>query len=213
MIPRINAYSPSDMLTDPFFNEARYVGRGGYYKGNANYQCVNYAIGRSCEIAGKPVCYYSGISTKAQIEKPMMNRSGYGNANSWMNDTLWQKGNTPKIGAVMVYGSGYGGGYGHVRVVEKIEDGKIFYSGANESRRLAFKWIDPPTVTQNGFLGYIYNPYIEDYDQLVSENATLKAELSRISAEKEKAEELLAKADKVLQEAQNKLGRIKEICG
>ena len=211
MIPRTSAYIPTDMLKDPFYNEAKYVGKGGYYKGNGNYQCVNYAIGRSCEIAGKAVCYYSGISTKAQIEKPMMNRSGYGNACSWMSDTLWQKGTVPKVGAVMVYGAGYGGGYGHVRVVEQIEDGRIFYSAANESRRLAFKWIDAPKVTQNGFLGYIYNPYVQEYDQLISENATLKAELSRITAEKQQAEELLAKADKALQTAQNKLERIKEL--
>lgn len=204
MIPRINGYNPTDMLTDPFYNEAKYVGRGGFYKGNANYQCVNYAIGRSCEIAGKPVCYYSGISTKTQIEKPMMNRSGYGNAVNWMADTLWQKGTTPKVGAIMVYGKTYGGGYGHVRVVEKIEGNKIFYSAANESRRLAFKWIDMPTISQSGFLGYIYNPFAETDSEAI---------ISQLRAEIQQAEELLARQDKALQEAQNKIERIKEICG
>lgn len=186
MIPRINGYNPTDMLTDPYFNEAIYVGRGGFYKGNGNYQCVNYAIGRSCEIAQKPICYFSGITTKSQIEKPMMNRSGYGNAINWWNDTLWQKGSEPRLGAVMVYGSSYGGGYGHVRVVEQIENGRIFYSGANESRRLAFKWIDMPTVSQSGFLGYIYNPFTETDSEAI---------ISQLRTELQQAEELLVRAN------------------
>ena len=211
MIPRTSPFSPTDMLTDPFFNEAKYVGKGGYYKGNGNYQCVNYAIGRSCEIAQKPICYYSGISTKAQIEKPMMNRSGYGNAVNWWSDTLWQKGYEAKVGAVMVYGAGYGGGYGHVRIVEKIEDGRIFYSAANESRRLAFKWIDMPKVSANNFLGYIYNPNIQDYDQLLIENASLKAEISRLSSEKQQAEELLGKYETSLKKAQDTIQKIRDL--
>lgn len=191
------------MLTDTFFNEAKYVGKGGYYKGNANYQCVNYAIGRSCEIAGKPVCYYSGISTKAQIDKPMMNRSGYGNAVNWWNDTLWSKGSDPRLGAIMVYGKNYGGGYGHVRIVEKIEDGRIFYSGGNESRRMAFNWIDIPKVSANNFLGYIYNPYAEtEYEAIIGD----------LRAEMEKYKQLVAEQDKALQKAQNKIERIKELC-
>lgn len=192
------------MLTDTFFNEAKYVGKGGYYKGNANYQCVNYAIGRSCEIAGKPVCYFSGISQKSQIDKPMMNRSGYGNAVNWWSDTLWQKGSDPRLGAIMVYGKNYGGGYGHVRIVEKIEDGRIFYSGGNESRRMAFNWIDIPKVSANNFLGYIYNPYAEtEYEAIISD----------LRAEMEKYKQLVAEQDKALQKAQNKIERIKELCG
>ena len=160
MIVRDSVKNPTNMLSSPFYNEAKYVGKGGFYKGNSNYQCVNYAIGRTCEIANREVCYYNGISTKDQIEKPLMNRSGYGNAKNWLNDTLWEKGSEARIGAIMVYGKNWGSGLGHVRVVEKIEDDKIFYSAGNESGEMAFKWISKPTITANGFLGYIYNPYV-----------------------------------------------------
>lgn len=165
MVERISTTNPTNMLTSDFYNGQKYVGKGGYYKGNKNYQCVNYAVARTCEIAGVPVCYFSKIdnpTTKEQIEKPMFNRSGYGNAISWLKDTLWEKGSEPKLGAVMVYGSAYGNGYGHVRVVEKIEDDKLFISGANENKQMAFKWIDKPQITATGFLGYIYNPYAKE---------------------------------------------------
>lgn len=191
MIPRTSVTSPTNISTDPYFNEARYVGKGGYYRGNSSYQCVNYAIGRTCEISGKAVCYYSGISTKSQIEKPMMNRSGYGNAINWWNDTLWQKGSEPRLGAVMVYGKNYGGGYGHVRVVEKIDGDKIYYSGANESNRMAFAWINKPSITSGGFLGYIYNPFVGG-----TTNEELTERIQELEAQVNQAEELLAKANK-----------------
>lgn len=162
MISRTSTINPTDMLTSAFYNEAKYVGKGGYYKGNKNYQCVNFAVAETTRIANKAVCYYSGISTKKQIEKPMFNRSGYGNAVNWLKDTLWEKGTTPKLGAVMVYGSAYGNGYGHVRIVEKIDGDKLFIAGANENKQMAFKWIDKPQITATSFLGYIYNPYVKE---------------------------------------------------
>lgn len=177
MIPRTSTINPTDMLTSVFYNEQKYVGKSGYYKGNKNYQCVNYAIGRTCEIANRAVCYYSKIdhpTTKKDIENPMMNRSGYGSAKYWLSETLWEKGSEPKVGAVMVYGSAYGNGYGHVRVVEKIDGDRLFISGGNESGKMAFKWIDAPKVTATGFLGYIYNPYLED-----GNNALIKFDLDK----------------------------------
>lgn len=204
MIPRTSITDPTNIATDPYYNEAKYVGRGGYCNGNTNYQCVNFAVGETTRLAGRAVCYYSGISTKADITRPMFNRSGYGNAVNWWNDTLWPKGTEPKPGAIMVYGSNYGGGYGHVRVVEKVEGGKVFYAAANESRRMAFAWINAPKVTANGFLGYIYNPFIE-------ETAQLEAKIEQLEASLQQAEELLAEQDKALKTAQNKLERIREI--
>lgn len=204
MIPRVAENVPSDMRTDPFYNAARYVGKGGYYKGNTNYQCVNYAIGRTCEISGKAVCYYSGISTKAQIEKPMMNRGGYGNAVNWWTDTLWEKGTEAKVGAVMVYGKNWGGGYGHVRIVEKVDGDRIFYSAGNEYRSMAFNWIDKPKISANGFLGYIYNPFVDT-------DAAYEAIIGDLRAQLQQAEELLARQDKALQTAQDKLQRIKDL--
>lgn len=204
MIPRTSSTVPTNMLTDPYYNEARYCGRTGYYAGNSSYQCVNFAIAESCRLKGAPVTYYSGISTKADITRPMFNRSGYGNAVNWWADTLWPKSNAPQLGAIMVYGSAYGGGLGHVRVVEKIEGNRIFYAAANEGGKLAFKWIDKPSISSTGFLGYIINPFIPD-------TSSLEAKIEQLEASLHQAEELLARQDKALQMAQNKLTRIREI--
>ena len=167
MIVRDSIYNPTNMETSPYYNEAKYVGKGGYYKGNNSYQCVNYGIGRTCELSKQPITYYNGISTKDQIAKPMFNRSGYGDACNWIRDTLWEVGDVAKVGAIMVYGKGWGGGLGHIRVVEKIEGNKIFYSASNENRQMAFKWIDMPKITNTGFLGYIYNPFINETSNLI----------------------------------------------
>lgn len=166
MIKRTSINSPTSMYYSEYYNNKKYCGSGGYFNGRYKngYQCVNYAVSRSCEIAGKPVCYYNGTSEKKDIEKPMFNRYGYGNAVDWLKDTLWEHGTTPKVGAIMVYGKAYGSGYGHVRVIEDIVDGKIVYSGANESNLMAFKTLDIPTITTTGFLGYIYNPYVDSTD-------------------------------------------------
>ena len=162
MIKRTSITYPTSMYTSDYYNLAKYCGKTGYFNGRYKngYQCVNYAVSRTCELANRAVCYFTGISNKADIDKPMFNRAGYGNAKEWWNDTLWEKGSEPKLGAIMVYGSSYGGGYGHVRVVEAIEGDKITYSGANESNLMAFKTLTKPKVTSTGFLGYIYNPYL-----------------------------------------------------
>ena len=166
MIKRTSITSPTSMYTSEYYNNKKYCGSTGYFNGRYKngYQCVNYAVSRSCEIAQRPCCYYSGTSEKKDIEKPMFNRYGYGNAVDWLKDTLWEKGTTPKIGAIMVYGKAYGNGYGHVRVIEDIVDGKIVYSGANESNAMAFKTLSIPSITTTGFLGYIYNPYVDSSD-------------------------------------------------
>ncbi len=166
MIRRTSITSPTSMYTSDYYNQPKYCGKTGYFNGRYKngYQCVNYAVSRSCEIAQRPCCYYSGISTKEDIEKPMFKRSGYGNAVEWMNDTLWETGAEPKVGAIMVYGKAYGNGYGHVRVVEAINGNTISYSGANESNLMAFKTLTKPSISATGFLGYIYNPYVTEFN-------------------------------------------------
>lgn len=212
MIPRISTTNPSDMLSTTFFNAPNYVGKTGYYAGNTNYQCVSYAIGRQCEISQRTVTYYSGISTKSQIEKPMFNRSGYGNAKNWWTDTLWQKGSEAKVGAVMVYGSNYGGGYGHVRVVEKIENGKIFYSAGNESGKMAFKWINIPKVSANNFLGYIYNPYLDTSNPALAQQiVNLEGQILKLRATLTERDKEITSLNSSLKEAEDKLDKIKAI--
>lgn len=167
MIQRTSIYNPTDMNTSEFYNDAKYVGKNCFYKGNSNYQCTYYANARSSELAGKPITYWSGTSTKEQIEKPLFNRYGFDNAKDWLNQTNWETGTEAKIGAIMVYGSSWGSGLGHVRIVEAISGNKITYSAGNESKQMAFKTISKPTISANGFLGYIYNPYVTETSQRI----------------------------------------------
>lgn len=172
MIKRTSLTSPSDMNTSKFFNDKIYVGKNSYYKGNKNYQCVMYANARSSEIAGKPITYWTGISAKKDIEKPLFNRYGFGNAATWIKDTNWEVGTVPKAGAIMVYGTSWGSGYGHVRIVEEVRGNKLLISGGREvGNNCAFKEIDIPQITSTGFMGYIYNPYVKE------ESKSVKSEL------------------------------------
>lgn len=164
---RTSIYSPTSMYTSPFYNEGRYVGKTGYFNGRYKngYQCVNYAVARSCELSNGAVCYYDSLGAKPSEtvnQKPLFKRSGYGNACTWLDDTLWEKGTIPKVGAIMVYGADWGGGYGHVRIVEAIGNGVLTISGANESNDMAFKQIAIPSISKKGFMGYIYNPNIQE---------------------------------------------------
>lgn len=186
MNKRTSIYNPTDMNTSEFYNDKKYVGRNCYYKGNQNYQCTYYANARSSEIAGKPITYWSGTSEKKDIEKPLFNRYGLGNAKDWLSQTNWEVGSEPKVGAIMVYGSSWGSGLGHVRIVEEINGDQITYSGGNENKKMAFKTITKPSITSTGFLGYIYNPYLTQkkdyetlYNEVCKENEVLKSKIAK----------------------------------
>ena len=121
--------------------------------------CTCYAAGRSAEIADAPL----------GTEVPG------GNAKTWWTTTTWQKGSEPKVGAICVWGSS-SVQYGHVAVVERVnDDGSVLISQSNYTRSSASamntNYFQTKThklvVGQKGtltspFLGYIYNPYIND---------------------------------------------------
>lgn len=102
--------------------------------------CTWYAWGRISEIYGRQL------------------PSGYfiHDAYTWWSDNkngnFFNYGSTPRVGAIAVWGSSYYG-YGHVAVVEKIENGKVYVSQSSYNTYL-FKYAQLPSPEH--LLGYIY---------------------------------------------------------
>lgn len=131
-----------------------------YYADNPFYQsgygmpnCTCYAWGRFYELSG---------------ERPTLS---LGNAENWYNyNDGYERGKTPRLGAVIVWAKGAVGnssdGAGHVAIVEQINpDGSIVTSNsAWRSTNFYMKTHD--NSYSNGsaytFLGFIYNPVVFD---------------------------------------------------
>lgn len=105
-------------------------------KGN----CTWYAWGRAYELTGT---------------KPQPGLTG--NAYTWWNGAAgkYSRGSTPKVGAIAVWKSNmpYSGGCGHVAIVEKIENGKVYISESGYPNTL-FKYRE--IYSTNYLYGYIY---------------------------------------------------------
>ena len=144
---------------DPFYMT---TGAGGYNKcvsisnGFVLANCTGYAWGRFCEEAGITTC-----------------RLSTGNAQNWFgNSDGYERGTTPRIGAVMCWGAGAHSKYGHVAIVEEVfADGSVSASMSNysEDGSLPFwerRTYSPPYLSPTGlpFQGFIYNPYLEKCD-------------------------------------------------
>lgn len=151
--------SSAPSVTNPWYVKAGY---GGYNRcieiNSATHSClpncVGYAWGRFCEGAGVTNC---NLST--------------GNAVTfWTQADGYQRGQTPRVGSVIVWsgGSGAYAGYGHVAICEAINpDGSILISQSAASGA----WWYTDTIwpgqrygykNQLSWLGFIYNPYIDD---------------------------------------------------
>ena len=162
--PYNNHYYVGPTTTQYFYN----------YSNVSNYQCTAYCLGRLGEIAGEPVCSFKNYPSSPK-HYAFQNRldkgtTGFGNANEWYDDTTWSKTTDktkPKLGAIVCYSKYKGdGGGGHVQIVEKI-DGNTIYVSQNQtcyggSFLTAINVNDLPSSGTNIFMGYIYNPYIDD---------------------------------------------------
>ena len=195
----------ADLTTNFYYNDPKYCGI--YPISSVSIiQCALYAICRTGEIAETPVTAYNNISNRSSILKPIFTRNGYGDAIEWWNDTLWEKTTNhkeAKLGDIIVYGSGWGGWnatknryYGHVRIIEAMDDNYFYCSGGNESNgkcafniKVARK--NGSGNSLSGLVGYIHNPFITtnevdevDYKELYEkekiENERLKNTLSQI---------------------------------
>lgn len=115
--------------------------------------CVGYAWGRFMEILGST---------------PKLSR---GNAENWYGNTGdgYQRGKTPKLGAVICWAKGKAGvssdGVGHVAVVEQINsDGSIVVSQSGYNSKRFWTSTIPKGYARNGytFQGFIYNPAVSE---------------------------------------------------
>lgn len=109
--------------------------------------CVGYVYGRSLELANK-----TSIS-----ELPTCD------ATNWATYCKWEKGQTPKVGAIAVWG---GNTYGHVAIVEKVNSDNSFV--ISESGWSSFYYRETK-IGANKYYGsglafkcFLYNPYIKD---------------------------------------------------
>ena len=108
--------------------------------------CTGYVHGRWIEIAGHTADDF-GISN--------------GNANTyWGHSDRYTRSQSPALGAIVCYG----GTYGHVAIVERVNaDGSILVSQSNYGGTV-FETLTlrPPNYAQYGvtFQGFILNPYV-----------------------------------------------------
>lgn len=150
--PRLSRYSPTNMSTSPYY-QGTYAG----YPYIPN--CTRYCYGRWWEITGNDP---TGLAYK-------------GDAEMWWNGvTAYNKGQTPKLGAIICFADGPYLGKGHVAVVEQIDaDGTVHFSNSGYTRK-ASNWNRLYFYTKEGkasnnygyerayiFQGFIYLP--DDY--------------------------------------------------
>ena len=115
-------------------------GTGGRFYGYDNpfpakgINCTWYAWGRAYELLG----HYPNLSR--------------GDASTWwqynINTNAFPRGYEPKVGAIACWSSGT---YGHVAVVEKIENGVVYTSSSS------YGYVDPPVPWKNGAYPFRYD--------------------------------------------------------
>lgn len=164
---------------NPYYNTKDNGGYSTAIKGKPTYKglnvlsnCVGWAFGRFNEIGG-----YGKMKYLAPVNAE----------NFWDYSTGLQKGQVPKLGAVMVWQKGAtrkgSDGAGHVCIVEKIisnEEVVTSESGWNnptpwysKTRKKGSngRWGQNSNYT---FLGFIYNPAVKDEDQPIDYNAKVR---------------------------------------
>lgn len=188
MIRRTSKTVPTDMVYTTGVTEANKY----WYDPNWNPgataalclpNCTTYCWARAQEASGHKLEPYE-----------MLNRVGFDNASNWygsQGSTTWERGQTPKLGAIACWSddsSGYGG---HVAFIEDMGDGTpetimLSMSGyvrgtgtrsfTNPGDSVAgyFRYMSLATARDlyevsdhhGTFQGYIYNPYIQDGEDI-----------------------------------------------
>lgn len=164
-------------LTEPSATDKNWIhmSKGGYnkcilIKGNSCLpNCTGYAWGRWRELLGKD----HNLSVN-QAEVWFKKNDGY------------ERGQTPKLGAVICYAKGdpnnYKDGAGHVAIVEEIkDDGSIIIgqSGSNSTKKFWTQTLKPPYSYGTGYTlqGFIYIPLEFEEETPITPETTSDDEL------------------------------------
>lgn len=133
-----------------------------YYNSNSNpFVSAGYGMFQN---GGNCTCYAWGRAYELLNKKPKLYT---GNARTWYGHTEdgYERGQTPKLGAVACWDSTVGKG-GHVAVVEEIaEDGTVTFSNSGWKSCLFYitKMKNFDLGSRYKFQGFIYNP--NNYDE------------------------------------------------
>lgn len=188
-IPRTSKTLPSDMTyTSSVTNWNRWWYEDTFNAGATASvclpNCTTYAIGRSGEIANKSCRDYE-----------IMDRTGFPNASDWFANAKWETGQTPKLGAIACWTDNGNNWGGHVAIVEQTDgtnkgtylsmsgyqaasSGTRSFTNPGKDASWYFQYLDFTTTNYyyttyddrgGSFLGYIYNPYIEDSAEMPTE--------------------------------------------
>lgn len=178
--PRTSKYNPSDMVYYDSINDSnKYWYTNEYSTASGNIclpNCTTYAMGRAAEIAGKSVKNYD-----------MLNISGYNNATYWYDEALWEKSQSPSLGAIACWSDNGKGWGGHVAVVEETDgtlaNTKLSMSGYVDASSGTRSFTNPGTSSEwyfkyesfntlnswyaggqpyyGTFQGFLVNPYVD----------------------------------------------------
>lgn len=113
-VPQLTRYSPDNIYTSNYYQDPNST----YY---ALPNCTRYAYGRWWALLGAEPTFMRHL----------------GNANTWIQyaPSNIQRGNDPKLGAIICLDHGPGMGVGHVAVVEKIySNGAVTFSQSGYTR-------------------------------------------------------------------------------
>lgn len=157
-----------DLLTNPYYNDIKWCCTRGYKKLRTSFQCTDWVFLRSQEIAECRITYLWRQGEKADIcTNPIFANGGYPEARCWYGNSVWPKSvDNPRVGDIVCYGSSWGRGHGHVRIIERIEGNYMYLSGGNENYKGGAKFGIKVPITiggganATGLQGYIHNPFI-----------------------------------------------------
>lgn len=175
----VRRYILGNVPNNPYFNEKTFVGFDGYYKNNPYYQCANWYAGRTCEIAERKCFWYKFKEHDERLENEspsdceipaFLVRSGYPTSCEIYKLTNWPKTtkqSEARLGDAVCYGTDWGKGYGHVRIIEAMDDKFFYCSGGNEDCKgtvkfdIKIKREDGGGECATGLMGFVHNPFLE----------------------------------------------------
>lgn len=151
-------------LTDEGIKTSKYYNRP-YSTGDMP-NCTTYSLFRCCENLDRQCAQNLGGS---RISNPCFPYDGYRDACNWYKDWQWEKGQTPKLGAVCCWSGTYKSNgkscAGHVAIVEQIyEDGSFLTSNSNYGGTFFYTMKIPADKTLSSskynfkFEGFCYIP-------------------------------------------------------